>query len=80
MLTNSVIDILTPKRIVEEGDEVLYPVANMNWVWGVILGFILSPMTIILYHKTNSRNRLLEIGVTALFILSTTVIYIIYYE
>lgn len=50
-------------------------VMGMNWIWGVLAGLILSPLMLILYHRKVRRNRILEISLTVVFILSTGIIY-----
>ena len=78
MLTNLIIDLVNPDRGWVEFEGERHRVMDMSWIWGVILGFILSPLTIILYHREKVRNRSIEIGVTSLFLALTTVIYIVY--
>ena len=78
MLTNLIIDLLNPDRGWVEFEGERHRVMDMSWIWGVILGFLLSPLTIILYHKSKVRNRSIEIGITTLFLVITIVIYIVY--
>jgi hypothetical protein len=51
-------------------------VMQMNWIWGVLAGFVLSPVIIIFYHKKVRRNKVLEIAFTTIFIILTAIIYI----
>lgn len=51
-------------------------IMQMNWIWGAAIGLILSPLSIIFYHKKVQRNKTLEIILTTIFILTTAFIYI----
>lgn len=79
ILTSIIVDIIYPNDgwIIDENGE-QFRVMAMNWIWGIIIGFITTPLFIILYHKKINRNSVLEIGFTILFMNSTTLIYIIY--
>lgn len=50
-------------------------VMQLNWVWGVFAGLILSPLIVILYHKKVQRNKMLEIAFVGVFVLVTAVFY-----
>lgn len=76
-LVDKIIDFLNPNRGWVEYQGERYRVMDMNWIWGVFFGFILSPLTIILYHKKKLRNRSLEIGLLTFFLVITSVIYIV---
>ncbi len=78
MLTNLIIDLINPDRgwVEFEGDR--HRVMDRSWIWSVILGIILTPLTIILYHRKKVRNRSIEIALTSLFLVITTAIYIVY--
>lgn len=51
-------------------------VMQMNWIWGVFLGLLLSPILVTLYQRRIKRNTSLEIAFTTVFILVTAIIYI----
>ena len=51
-------------------------VMRMNWIWGVFLGLLLSPILVTLYQRRIKRNTSLEIAFTTVFILVTAIIYI----
>lgn len=53
-------------------------VMNMNWIWGVLGGIILSPIIIRKYHKSINRNKILELIFVAFFVIITTIIYVKY--
>ena len=55
-----------------------FRVMQTNWIWAVLLGIILSPWAIFQYNKIKPRYRILEISLTLVFILSTTILYIFY--
>ena len=55
-----------------------FRVMQTNWIWSVLLGIILSPWAIFQYNKIKPRYRILEISLTLVFILSTTILYIFY--
>lgn len=78
ILANLVIDLINPNRSWVEFEGKRYPRMDRSWIWGVVLGFILSPLTIKLYHSKKVRYRLMEIGVTTFFLVITTVIYILF--
>lgn len=46
--------------------------------WSFLSALLLTPVTIIIYHQLQMRNRIIEIAGTALFILITTITYIKY--
>jgi glucan phosphoethanolaminetransferase (alkaline phosphatase superfamily) len=77
ILTNFIIDRISPGDgwVVDNIGE-RRRVMQMNWIWGVLAGLVLSPLAIILYHKKIKRNRVLEISLTTIFIILTAIIYI----
>lgn len=77
ILTNQIVNIISPDDgwVVDTNGE-RHRVMQMNWIWGVLAGLVLSPLTIILYHKKIRRNKVLEISLTTIFIILTTIIYI----
>jgi len=77
IITNQLITLMNPDEgwfIDSNGER--QRVMQMNWIWGVFTGLILSPLLVILYHKKINRNSLIEISMTTLFIISTAIIYI----
>jgi hypothetical protein len=77
ILTNFIIDTISPgDGWVVDTTGVRHRVMQMNWIWGVLTGLVLSPLTIVLYHKKIKRNRVLEISLTTIFIILTAIIYI----
>ena len=76
-LTNLIVNSINPEDgwIVDNNGE-RYRVMQTNWIWGILAGFILSPLTIVLYHKTITRNKVLEFSLTTIYIILTTIIYI----
>jgi hypothetical protein len=78
IMTNVLVDILNPDdgQFVDTTTGERHRVMQMNWVWGVLAGFVLTPLALIIYHKSQ-RNKVLEISLTAIFILVTAIIYII---
>ena len=77
-LTNLVLDIVDPNRGWIEFEGQRRRVMDMSWIWGILVSGILTPLTLFIYHKYNFRNRIAEITLTSLFIISTTIIFIIY--
>lgn len=78
ILTNLFVDAINPEVgwIIDEKGE-RRRVMQMNWVWGVLSGLIISPLTILIYHKFVKRNRYLEISLTIIFIVMTTITFLI---
>ena len=76
-LTNLIVNSINPENgwIVDNNCE-RYRVMQTNWIWGILAGFILSPLTIVLYHKKITRNKVLEISLTTIYIILTAIIYI----
>lgn len=74
-LSEQVKDILYPDIgwIEHKGEK--KQVMDMSWVWSVAAGFVLSLLTLILYHRLKLRNQKLEFGVISLFLAMTVVIY-----
>jgi len=52
-------------------------VMQLNWVWCILAGLILSPLIVILYHKKAERNKVLEITFIGVFVLVSAIIYLI---
>ena len=77
-LTNIVVDIVYPGRGWIQTGGIPRRVMDMTWIWRIITGFIFSAFFLYLYHRLKLRNRNMEIGLTAAFILSMTIIYIIF--
>jgi sterol desaturase/sphingolipid hydroxylase (fatty acid hydroxylase superfamily) len=76
LLTNEIIDILNPDRGWIEIDGERRRVMDVSWVLGVIVGLLLAPLTVLLYHKKIKRNRMVEIATTTIFLIVTTIIYL----
>jgi hypothetical protein len=77
ILTNQIVNIISPDHgYVVDSNWERHRVMQMNWIWAVLTGLVLSPLTIILYHKKIQRNKALEISFTTAFIISTAIIYI----
>jgi len=79
ILTNLIVNTISPDDgwFVDTNGE-RHRVMQMNWIWGVLVGIVLSPLTIFLYHKKTQRNRVLEISLTTIFTILTSIIYIKY--
>lgn len=77
ILTNFIINTISPDDgwVVDNKGE-RRRVMQMNWIWGVLLGLILAPLSIVLYHRRMRRNKVLEISLTTAFIIFTAIIYI----
>ena len=77
ILTNHIVNIISPDDgwIVDTNGEKHW-LMQMNWIWGILVGLVLSPLTIALYHKKVKRNKILEISLTTVFIILTAIIYI----
>lgn len=77
-VSENIIDLLYPDRgwILHEGEK--KRVMDMSWVWSVAAGLILSPLSLVLYHRSKLRNPRLEKGVSVLFLAMTLVIYIVW--
>jgi hypothetical protein len=76
ILTNYTVNRISPDDgwfVDNDGER--HRVMQMNWIWGVLTGLVLSPLTIVLYHKKIKRNKLLEISLTSIFIILTAIIY-----
>ena len=77
ILTNQIVNIISPDHgYVVDSNWERHRVMQMNWIWAVLTGLVLSPLTIILYHKKIQRNKALEISFTAIFTILTAIIYI----
>jgi hypothetical protein len=78
-LTNYFVSTINPdNNIFVDYNGQKHQVMQMNWIWGVIVGCILSPLAIIFYDKKIQRNKLIEIIFTAVFIIMTAIIFIKY--
>ncbi|MEO0687006.1 MAG: hypothetical protein AAFY76_18660, partial [Cyanobacteria bacterium J06649_11] len=53
-------------------------VMNMNWIFGSVLGLILSPVLVWKYSKTVIRNSVLELSFVTVFVVLSTLIYFRY--
>lgn len=79
ILTNLIINIISPDDgYIVDSDGEKRRVMQLSWMWGVLAGLILSPLTIVLYHKKVRKNKMLEISLTTIFIILTAIIYIKY--
>lgn len=78
LLTNFIVDTFNPDKELGDLDEVRHRGMDMNWIWGVQAGIILSPLILFFYHTSKLRSRMIETVVTVLFVITTIVIYIIY--
>jgi len=79
ILTNLIVNAISPDDgwfVGTNGER--HRVMQMNWIWGVLAGIFLSPLTIFMYHKKIQRNKILEISLTTIFIVLTSIIYIKY--
>ena len=76
ILTNFVIDLINLNRGWVEFEGNRYKVMDMTWIWGAIIGFVFSPITLILYHRIK-RSRVMEIGVSIVFLVITAIILLI---
>ncbi|SEL31370.1 hypothetical protein SAMN04488505_10213 [Chitinophaga rupis] len=47
-------------------------------IYGMLTGLILSPLTILFYHKIKRRNRKMEVAVITIFMFVTAIIYVKY--
>ncbi len=77
ILTNLIVNTILPDDgwVIDNNGE-RYRVMSMNWMWGVLAGLVISPAVVFLYHRKIQRNKVLEISLTAIFIISTSIIYI----
>ena len=77
ILTSLIVNTIMPDDgwVVDDKGE-RYRVMEMNWMWGVLAGLVISPAVVFLYHRKIQRNKVLEISLTAIFIISTAIIYI----
>lgn len=77
VLTNLIVNAVLPDDgwVVDNKGE-RYRVMSMNWMWGVLAGLVISPVVVFLYHRKIQRNKILEISLTTVFIISTAIIYI----
>lgn len=78
LVTNFIVDILNTDKDLGELSEMRHRGMDMNWIWGVMVGIILSPLILIFYHINKLSNRMIETVTTVLFLTTTIVIYIIY--
>lgn len=76
LLSNILLDILNPNRdwIVIDGQR--RKVMDASWIYGVIVGLILAPLMILLYHQKIKRNRIVETATTSIFLIVTAIIYL----
>lgn len=78
-LSNHIIDIINPNDgwVIDSSGE-KQRVMQMNWKWANLLGLVLTPLLMVLYHKIIGKNKVLEISLTTIFIILTFIIYIKY--
>lgn len=69
----AIVDLLNPNDgyVMIEGER--KNVMKTNWIWGAFAGIILSPLTVLAYHRVNKRNIWLEAGLAGGFIIISTV-------
>jgi hypothetical protein len=75
MLINLIIPMRDPNiigAIAGKHDDKIY----MDWRWGILFGFLLTFLTILLYHKSRQKNRVIEIAFAVLFIVIAFIRYI----
>jgi hypothetical protein len=79
IFTGPIVNILNPDDgwVVDKSGE-RHRIMQMNWAWGALIGLIISPLTILFYHKFIRRNKYLEILFTATFVVVTGITYIKY--
>ena len=77
ILTSLIVSTLMPDNgwVVDNNGE-RHRVMSMSWMWGVLAGLVISPVVVFLYHRKIQRNKILEISLTTVFIISTAIIYI----
>ena len=77
MLTTHLANVINPDiGWIVDSNGVRQRVMNMTWIWGVLSGLILAPLAVLGYHKFVKRKPVMEISITVLFLLVTTVIYV----
>ena len=57
-------------------------VMDFSWIWGVLTGIILSPLTVLFYYKMKKRVKWLEVSFTIIFLLVILInyfIHVVYY-
>lgn len=67
-----IIDLFTPRHNYIEGE---HGGMSMAWMWGVVAGFTLSPISLVLYHQLEKRNRKFEIAFVLVYIIVSAVVY-----
>lgn len=79
LFTNLIVDLIHPYQgWTTNSDGTVNRRMNTNWIWGIFISFILSPLAVIFYHKKIERNKVLEISFITIFIILTAIIYIKY--
>ena len=77
MLTTNLANVMNPDSgWIIDSNGVRQRVMNMTWIWGVLSGLILTPFAIFAYHKFIEPKPVLEISITLVFLVVTTVIYV----
>ncbi len=77
ILTNQIVNIINPDDgMVKDNIGERNSVMQMNWVWSILAGLVLSPLIIVQYHKKIKRNKILEISLTTIFLILTAIVYI----
>lgn len=61
MLTHLIVDLFNPGDGWVQFQGESHRVMETNWVWGAMVGFALSSLSLILYHKTKMNNQTLEV-------------------
>jgi len=78
LLTNFIVDAISSKKEWVEINGVMRRQMNMDWIWGVLVGIVLSPLMLIVYNKARPKHRIMEVVTTTMFLVITTVVYLIY--
>ena len=77
MLTTHLANVLNPESgWIIDSNGVRQRVMNMTWIWGVLSGLILTPLAILAYHRFVQRKPILEISLTVVFLVVTTIVYV----
>lgn len=69
-------NIINPEERWMERNGERYRTMQMNWIWGVLAGLIVAPVSVYFYSKKRAKNKILEVGLTACYIICAFVIYI----
>lgn len=74
---HSIMNLLNPNDGWVEIEGQRHRIMQMNWTWGFLSGFIISPLFVFIYRKTSNRNIILETSLICGFIL-ITILHIIF--